>query len=96
MQRPTSNIFSISPIFPDEKKSIDLMDDKNVYDHERMYKMNKFMKNRDEDIKTIVKKTMKYKKQNHIKTSFSKDQAILNSIQMSETKDVSRELEKYI
>lgn len=94
MQRPTSNIFSISPIFPEENKSIDLMDDRNIYEHEQLFKLNKFEKNRDNDLKTIVKKTLKYKKQNYIKTNFSSDSTVMKTIQMSESKDVSKELEK--
>lgn len=94
MRRPTSNIFSITPLYPDRNKSNDLFDEKNVYAHEQLFNFNKFMKNRENDLMTIVKRKVKHRKQNYIKSGFPDNPEVLKQLQMKEMSDISNEIEK--
>lgn len=94
MRRPTSNIFSTSTIYPDKNKSIDLMDEKNVYAYEKMFNFNRFMKNRENDLKTIVNKKMKERKKHHLGTALSDTKELMKQLEGKDISDFNRELDK--
>jgi thiol:disulfide interchange protein len=94
MRKPTSNIFSITSLYPDKNKSTDLLDDKNVYAHEQLFNFNKFMKNRENDLMTMVKKKVKQRKFNHIKTSFKPQTDEENLVQTKELSDLTNEMDR--
>ena len=94
MRKPTSNIFSVTPLYPDRNKSIDLMDERNVYAHEKIFQFNRFMKNRENDIKTIVNKKMKERKKHHLKTALSETKELMKQLEGKDLSDFGRELDK--
>ena len=70
------------------------MDEKNVYAHEQMFNFNKFMKNRENDLKTILKRKVKQRKQNHIKTNFGANTEFKSQIQEKDSEEFGKEMEK--
>jgi hypothetical protein len=94
MRRPTSNIFGITPIFPDEKKSSDMMDHENEYAHEQIYKYDRFIRSREDDLKTIIKKNFKRRKQNYIKPGFVGTEDVLKQLSRNNANDMEQTLAK--
>ena len=47
------------------------MDDRNVYEHQNFFKLSNFWTHREKQLKEIVKKRVKHRKQFHLKTNVS-------------------------
>ena len=92
-RKPTSNIFATTPLYPDDNKPIDLMDEQNIYESEHLFKYQKFLKNRENDLKTLVKKKMKTTRHNHIKTGFNNKAELLKQLQVNSNEDFNKELQ---
>lgn len=79
------------PLFPDPKKTIDMMDEGNVYAHQQLHDYDRFIRSREDDLKVVIKNNHKRKMREHIKSGFDDSDVIK---QLATTSD--KDMQKYI